>query len=131
MCFCGEALPIDVVNEWRCCIPNSVIRNFYGPTEDTVFCTYYDVDDFHQKHHNGTVSIGRSMESGDFIVVDSELKPLGPNESGELCLSGNQLTPGYWMNPTKNESSFFFITARDIIEQETCASLTTMVIFNT
>lgn len=113
MCaFCGEALPIDVVNEWRCCIPNSVIRNFYGPTEDTVFCTYYDVDDFHQKHHNGTVSIGRSMESGDFIVVDSELKPLGPNESGELCLSGNQLTPGYWMNPTKNESSFFFYNGK-------------------
>ena len=52
------------------------------------------------------------MECGDFIVVDSELKPLGPNESGELCLSGNQLTPGYWMNPTKNESSFFFYNGK-------------------
>lgn len=105
--FCGEALPIDVVNEWRKCIPNAVIRNFYGPTEDTVFCTYYDVDDTHQKNHNGAVAIGKSMISGDFIVVDENLVSVDVNTNGELCLSGTQLTPGYWQDEEKNAQAFF------------------------
>ncbi len=105
--FCGEALPIDVVNEWRKCIPNAIIRNFYGPTEDTVFCTYYDVDDEHQKDHNGAVAIGKSMVSGDFIVIDEENNVVAPNVSGELCLSGSQLSPGYWRDDKKNAQAFF------------------------
>lgn len=105
--FCGEALPIDVVNEWRKCIPNAIIRNFYGPTEDTVFCTYYDVDDNHQKNHNGAVAIGKSMTSGDFIVVDENLVSVDANINGELCLSGSQLTPGYWRDDEKNAQAFF------------------------
>lgn len=105
--FCGEALPLDVVNEWRKCIPNAIIRNFYGPTEDTVFCTYYDVDDKHQKNHNGAVAIGKSMISGDFIIVDESNNPVSSNINGELCLSGSQLTPGYWGNDEKNSQVFF------------------------
>ena len=105
--FCGEALPIDVVNEWRKCIPNAIIRNFYGPTEDTVFCTYYDVDDEHQKNHNGAVAIGKSMVSGDFIVVDEDNNVVAPKVSGELCLSGSQLSPGYWRDDKKNAQAFF------------------------
>lgn len=105
--FCGEALPLDVVNEWRKCIPNAIIRNFYGPTEDTVFCTYYDVDDEHQKNHNGAVSIGKSMISGDFIIVDENNQLVSTNVSGELCLSGKQLTPGYWGDDKKNAQAFF------------------------
>lgn len=105
--FCGEALPLDVVNEWRKCVPNAIIRNFYGPTEDTVFCTYYDVDDDHQKNHNGAVAIGKSMISGEFIVVGDDSLPVGTNINGELCLAGTQLTPGYWKDSEKNAQAFF------------------------
>ena len=110
--FCGEALPLDVVNEWRKCIPNAIIRNFYGPTEDTVFCTYYDVDDEHQKNHNGAVAIGKSMVSGDFIVVDENNLPVATGVNGELCLSGSQLTPGYWHDDKKNSEVFFTYNAK-------------------
>lgn len=107
--FCGEALPLDVTNEWRKCVPNARIRNYYGPTEDTVYCTYYDIDDEHQKNHNGSICIGTSLNSGSCIIVDSENNEVPIGEKGELCLAGQQLTPGYWNNPEKNVEAFFFL----------------------
>lgn len=105
--FCGEALPLDVTNEWRKCLPNARIRNYYGPTEDTVYCTYYDVDDENQKNYNGSISIGRSLNSGSCVIVNENNDILKVGEKGELCLAGNQLTTGYWNNPTKNQEVFF------------------------
>lgn len=39
--FCGEALPLDVTEEWSKCASNAFIDNVYGPTEDTIFCSQY------------------------------------------------------------------------------------------
>src|SRR5947199_4757898 len=39
--FCGEALPFEVVRDWRQAAPNSRIENIYGPTELTIACTAY------------------------------------------------------------------------------------------
>jgi len=95
--FCGEALPLETTDMWAKCLPNAVIDNVYGPTEDTIFCTYYRYKrDSENKAHNGVLSIGKSMTSGQVAVFD-----------GELCLAGNQLTPGYWQNPEKNSEAFF------------------------
>lgn len=107
--FCGEALPLDVTNEWRKCVPNARIRNYYGPTEDTVYCTYYDVDDNNQKNYNGAICIGKSLNSGSCIIVNPDNKEVKAGEKGELCLAGNQLTPGYWNNPEKNAEAFFML----------------------
>lgn len=105
--FCGEALYVDITNEWQKCIPNARIINFYGPTEDTVFCTYYDFNESNQKNHNGAIAIGKAMLDGDTIIVDEQLNELPCGEKGELCLAGPQLTPGYWKNKEKNEEAFF------------------------
>lgn len=95
--FCGEALPAKTTDGWAKCLPNAVIDNVYGPTEDTIFCTCYRyVRGGSNKEHNGVLSIGKSMTSGQVAVFD-----------GELCLAGNQLTPGYWQNPEKNAEAFF------------------------
>ena len=37
-------MALGITNRWQKCIPNARIINFYGPTEDTVFCSYYDVN---------------------------------------------------------------------------------------
>ena len=42
--FCGEALRDDVTYEWSKSVLNAEIYNVYGPTEDTIFCTYYKYD---------------------------------------------------------------------------------------
>jgi len=43
------------------------------------------------------------------IIVDELLKEL-PTGEKEMCLSGGQLTPGYWNNPEKNKECFLNAT---------------------
>lgn len=104
--FCGEALLEDITKEWQKCIPNSRIINFYGPTEDTVFCTYYDFNAETVKAHNGVVSIGKDMPNNFSIILNDKDQLAAAMEEGELCLRGPQLTSGYW-NPENNKNIFF------------------------
>jgi len=108
--FCGEALPLDLTDEWSRCVPNSKIMNVYGPTEDTIFSTYYSYSkNKPNKAYNGILSIGKPMEGTDMIIIDENNTMLSSNKFGELCLSGRQLTPGYWNNEIKNKEAFFEI----------------------
>lgn len=104
--FCGEALYDDIVKEWRRCVPNALVQNVYGPTEATIFCLTYDCGDFN-KEYNGIISIGKPMKNIEAVVVDENNNILPANTKGELCLTGAQLTKGYWKNPQKNAEAFF------------------------
>lgn len=110
--FCGEALTLGITNRWQKCIPNARIINFYGPTEDTVFCSYYDVNELNQKNLNDVISVGKAMKNGEMIILNEEGKPAKPEERGELCLYGPQLSPGYWENPERNKESFFMLDGK-------------------
>ena len=110
--FCGEALNLGITNRWQRCIPNARIINFYGPTEDTVFCSYYDVNENNQKNLNDVISVGKAMKNGEIIVLNEEGKPAKSGERGELCLFGPQLSPGYWDNPQRNEEAFFLLDGK-------------------
>lgn len=106
--FCGEALYIQIVEEWSSCIPNARIDNVYGPTENTIFCTYYTYQRKSENDsHNGVLSIGKSMLNNLAIVFNDDNKEAAFNETGELCLAGAQLTPGYFNNPVLNQDLFF------------------------
>lgn len=97
--FCGEALLEKQMLKWRHFIPNAKIYNVYGPTENTIFCTYYEVN--HEiKQRNGIISIGKSMPYSQLSFKD-------PNDTeGELLLSGNFLTKHYWKNTGKTQETF-------------------------
>jgi D-alanine--poly(phosphoribitol) ligase subunit 1 len=106
--FCGEALPLDVTEEWSKCVPNATIHNVYGPTEDTIFCTEYVYSkNGNNKTHNGVLSIGKAMKGNFTVVVDEQNRLLPYGNTGQLCLAGMQLTPGYWHNEEKNKEVFF------------------------
>jgi len=106
----AEASPVDLITEWSRCIPNAEIFDFYGPTEATIYCTYHKFNrEGHNKQINGMLSIGKAMPGLKAIVVDEDMKLLDRNQKGELCISGDQLTPGYWDNSEKNKESFFTI----------------------
>ncbi len=106
--FCGEALHLDISDEWCKCLPNVTIVNVYGPTEATVFCTHYVHNRHgHNKANNGILSIGRAMEGTTTIIVDENKNFVPAGSVGELCLGSIQLTPGYWHNEERNKESFF------------------------
>lgn len=106
--FCGEALPLDVTEEWSKCLPNATIANVYGPTECTIFCTDYTFNPSEDNlTHNGVLSIGKDMKNTLTVIVDNANNIVETNQKGELCLSGDQLTSGYWKNENKNNEAFF------------------------
>jgi D-alanine--poly(phosphoribitol) ligase subunit 1 len=106
--FCGEALVEDVTLEWSSCVPGALVQNAYGPTETTIFCMTGNVNrDAKNKSVNGILSIGKPMKNTDAGIFSEGLALLPPNEKGELCLAGGQVTPGYWKNEAQNKKSFF------------------------
>ena len=104
----AEASPLDLIKEWSTCIPNAEIYDLYGPTEATIYCTYYKVPtDGTCKSLNGLLSIGQPMDGITAVICDENKNIISPGEKGELCVAGVQVTQGYWNNPEKNAESFF------------------------
>jgi len=106
--FCGEALPVDLVEAWTKAAPNSVVENIYGPTELTVACTAYrwNGNDPKSGYELGLVPIGEPFEDMEALVVDENLNEVPVGAAGELLMTGPQMTLGYWGEPEKTASSF-------------------------
>jgi D-alanine--poly(phosphoribitol) ligase subunit 1 len=102
--FCGEALYQDTLSSWAKCVPGAKIENLYGPTEATIFCLRYEWQRGESPHPQGKgiVPIGRPMEGMDAFTINAH----SLDEEGELCLSGEQVTLGYWNNPSKTAEVF-------------------------
>lgn len=109
--FCGEALHVDLTAEWSKRIPNARIDNVYGPTENTVFCTYYTFKkDSENISTNGILSIGKPMKNCSLAIVNDNNEDVNQGEVGELLLEGEQLTLGYLNNEELNASAFVLRT---------------------
>lgn len=106
--FCGEALYADVTKEWLDIVPNARVFNVYGPTEATIFCSQFEIErGMDIPSSNGIVTIGDPLLHTQLIVLNEQLQETAPNERGELCLGGLQVTSGYIQNEVLNSTSFF------------------------
>jgi len=93
--------------DWQKAAPSSSLINYYGPTEITINITDYvfkpGVTD---KSLNNVIALGAVFDSHLYKIVDVNLKQLLVNETGELIISGPQVSAGYINNPLKNKESF-------------------------
>lgn len=104
----AEACPVDLMEDWYKCARNTEIYDFYGPTEATIYCTYYKLTRGGDNLSlNGIISIGKPLANVTAIIIDENGNLVNGQEKGELCVAGAQITKGYWNNPEKNASSFF------------------------
>lgn len=102
--FCGEVMPNRQLNMWRRAVPDAVYCNMYGPTEITDVCAYYIVDrDFADDE---PLPIGRACANTRILILNDENRPVGPDETGELCVLGTCLSGGYYNNPAQTEKVF-------------------------
>lgn len=105
----AEACPVNLMEDWFNCATNTDIYDFYGPTEATIYCTYYKLTRGGvNKSLNGIISIGKPFANCVGLILDEQGNELPAGDKGELCIAGDQVTKGYWKNPEKNESSFFY-----------------------
>lgn len=105
----AEACPLNLMEDWYNCATNTEIYDFYGPTECTIYCTYYKLTKGGEnKSLNGIISIGKPLANCVGLILDEQGNELPAGEKGELCIAGDQVTKGYWKNEEMNQSSFFF-----------------------
>ena len=104
----AEACPIELMEAWSNCALNADLYDFYGPTEATIYCTSYHFIKGQKNYSlNGMLSIGRPLDGIEALFLDEEGNVLPDGEKGELCVAGQQLSPGYWKDPAKNAAAFF------------------------
>lgn len=106
--FCGEPLPAAYAQAWQEAAPNSIVENLYGPTETTIAISNYrwDREKSPPECQNGIVPIGWTFAGQKACIIDHNWRPAASGEIGELCLSGSQVTSGYWNNPEKTVEQF-------------------------
>ncbi|AJQ95477.1 non-ribosomal peptide synthetase [Gynuella sunshinyii] len=87
---CGEALYAEQASQLLA--RGGRLLNAYGPTEFTVFASYYPVVQVDQD----ILPIGYAGQSARLYVLDEALRPVPQGVAGELYLSGDNLGSGYY-----------------------------------
>ncbi|MBP5375564.1 MAG: amino acid adenylation domain-containing protein, partial [Bacteroidaceae bacterium] len=75
---------------------NYKMFNGYGPTECTIFTTTYWV-----QNHELDIPIGKPLDNMRLYIVDKQFNRLPPGATGELWVSGPQVSRGYLNRPEK------------------------------
>jgi amino acid adenylation domain-containing protein len=105
--FAGEALAVATAQAWQIAAPNSIVENFYGPTELTVDCIAQTLEDPPRvTPHRGTMAIGTVFPGVRAGIVDADLHFLPPGEQGELVVSTRQAARGYFHDPELTAARF-------------------------
>ncbi len=88
----GERLTQDLVNKHYLHFPNTFLYNEYGPTENTIWSSYYLCQPRAVQQH---VPIGKVLDGIKAIVVDEENAVVPHGQKGQLYLGGEGLFNGY------------------------------------
>lgn len=91
--FCGEPLLNTDVQLLREHFSKVSIFNCYGPTELTIYCSVYKLEE-NFRTANRIVSIGKLNMGSRAYIGDATLSDEG-NVEGELCITGEQTFNGY------------------------------------
>ncbi|MBF0160805.1 MAG: AMP-binding protein [Magnetococcales bacterium] len=114
--FGGEQLTMEAVQWWQAAAPHSRIENSYGPTEGTICITGYvwQTGRSEADCDRGVVPIGTPYAGQRAaLLVHGQLHENVENIKGELCLSGSQITPGYWKNAAETERCYLELPEAD------------------
>ena len=81
--------------------PDFDMYNVYGPTECTLFSTFYQL-----RLDNEDAPIGRPLANYRLYVMDDTMHPVPRGMAGELCVAGEGVGRGYLNNPEMTAAKF-------------------------
>jgi len=96
----GEALRYANISNLT---QNSLIYNSYGPTECTVYTSFYKCE---LKDEHTTIPIGKPIGNTKIYILDGADKLMPIGVPGELCIVGAGVTRGYLNRPNLTEELF-------------------------
>uniref|UniRef100_UPI0005C1FD1F non-ribosomal peptide synthetase n=1 Tax=Nocardia asiatica TaxID=209252 RepID=UPI0005C1FD1F len=94
----GEAVSAETVSVWA---PGRRLHNGYGPTETTIMVAISDPLSVGEP-----VTIGGPIRGVDAVVLDERLRPVPVGVTGQLYVSGVQLSRGYLNRPASTAATF-------------------------
>ncbi|MDP4147631.1 MAG: non-ribosomal peptide synthetase, partial [Bacillota bacterium] len=100
--FGGQMVSCKHVRKVMKSLEEDKLIHVYGPTESTVYATYYCIS----KAKNTVISIGKPISNTRVYIVDKNNKLQPTGIPGELCISGDGLARGYLNRPELNEEKF-------------------------
>lgn len=98
----GAPMSLDTIKELEFRFFNLMLHNAYGATETSSPATIMIAGET----ANRPASVGLPVPVGELNIVDSEGRPLGAGEVGELWIKGPMVIPRYWNNPEANRKEF-------------------------
>ena len=84
----GEILSLTILDKFYRLLGKNAstkLYNWYGPTEATVYCTYFDCSN---KFTNTSIPIGNPIENVNVYILDENGQKCKEGESGEIFISG-------------------------------------------
>ncbi|MEU6076597.1 amino acid adenylation domain-containing protein [Micromonospora sp. NPDC047074] len=87
----GEEIDPWAVHRLVELVPGVAVTNGYGPTEASIGMIFHTV----ARSDGDVIPIGRPIDNCHAAVVDAELRPLPPGETGEIVIGGVCLGEGY------------------------------------
>jgi len=98
----GEELPVNTCKFLRSNFKNAKIVNAYGPTETTIITTLVEIDDVIINKYS-SLPIGYSMPGSELIIDKTNTD----DKEGELIITGDHVSVGYFKNEESNNQKFF------------------------
>lgn len=101
---CGSRFSTKLLRMFSTKVSNCIVYNCYGPTENTVYCTYKNLTKDPIGSVDGeNVSIGVPFPGTGVAIINTSGEEVAVGEEGELTLLGNQLMEGYVGNSAETK----------------------------
>ncbi|NJR39398.1 MAG: amino acid adenylation domain-containing protein [Leptolyngbyaceae cyanobacterium CSU_1_4] len=102
--FGGEMVNVDRVRSVLHHGKPQHLIHVYGPTENTTFSTWYEVQDVPE--NATTIPIGQAISNTQVYLLDANLHPVPEGVRGEIYLGGAGLAQGYLNRPQLTAERF-------------------------
>lgn len=100
----GDWIPLSMPNETKKYFPKSQFVSLGGATEATVWSNYYEVENIDPEWKS--IPYGKPIQNCMYYILDENLNPCKIGEQGDLYISGECLSMGYYNN-NKLTNEFF------------------------
>lgn len=102
----GEPIAVPRLRAWLSApATRAFVANTYGPTECTDISTW-DRLDVRNLHARDDVPLGHPLPGVGILLLDEDLRVVGPGELGELCITGAGVGEGYLHDPARTADRF-------------------------